>query len=345
MSKSNQLIALLNVWGIMLVVLGHSGFEEPVIAEKLSRLHSWIYSFHMPLFFFLSGYLFSLTNPDFTRIKPQAFFKKKVLRLLVPYVVLGIILWGIKFAFSSFSHADREFSLESFLMMFIAPGGANSTMGYLWYIVTLFFLFVVITAVSWMGINLRKDVNCWAMIILCWSLHFIMPPVDIFNLKSLLWYMPFFLIGISYQTHEKVLIDFIFKPSVSKTGGGIALTISLLGVYHSIPTPIGGLFERMILAVSGIFFSILLCHALLKLKPIQDKLLPFSTMTYSIYLLSWFGQYAAKIVTINILNLHWGICVVVMFVGGLLVPIIVCKIVDKIEGLKNNKFLRLSIGY
>ncbi len=221
MSKSNQLIALLNVWGIMLVVLGHSGFEEPVIAEKLRGLHSWIYSFHMPLFFFLSGYLFSLTNPDFTKIKPLAFLKKKALRLLVPYVVLGVILWGIKFAFSSFSHADRDFSLESFLLMFVAPTEANSTMGYLWYIVTLFFLFVVITAVSLPGINLRKNVNCWAMIILCWSLHFTMPSVDIFNLKSLLWYMPFFLIGISYQTHEKVLTNFVFKPSASKIVGGV----------------------------------------------------------------------------------------------------------------------------
>ncbi len=345
MSKSNQLIALLNVWGIMLVVLGHSGFEEAVIADNLRILHSWIYSFHMPLFFFLSGYLFSLTNSDFIKIKPKAFLKKKALRLLVPYAVLGIILWGIKFAFSSFSHADRDFSLEAFLIMFIAPTGENSTMGYLWYIVTLFLLFTCVTIVSTSGINLRKNVNCWTLIIFCWSLYFVIPSVDIFNLKSLLWYMPFFLIGISYQMHEKVLTDFIFKPKTSLIGGGTLLIINALVIYFSIPTPIGNLLEKVILAVSGIFFSILLCHALLKLKWIQNKFLPLSSMTYSIYLLSWFGQYAVKIVTINILHLHWGICVVGMFIGGLLVPIVVCKIVDRIGILRNSYFLRLTIGY
>lgn len=51
MKKDNQLMALLSVWGILLVVLGHSGSEEPVIKQELSDLHSWIYSFHMPLFF------------------------------------------------------------------------------------------------------------------------------------------------------------------------------------------------------------------------------------------------------------------------------------------------------
>lgn len=53
MKKDNHLMALLSVWGILLVVLGHSGFEEPLIMEKLGGLHSWIYSFHMPLFFMI----------------------------------------------------------------------------------------------------------------------------------------------------------------------------------------------------------------------------------------------------------------------------------------------------
>ena len=69
MKKDNQLMALLSVWGILLVVLGHSGFEEPEIQQSLGRLHGWIYSFHMPLFFMISGYLFSLTNKSFVDIQ------------------------------------------------------------------------------------------------------------------------------------------------------------------------------------------------------------------------------------------------------------------------------------
>lgn len=77
MSKSNHLIALLPVWGILLVVLGHSGFEEPIIQNELSWLHSWIYSFHMPLFFLISGYLFSLTNPVLEKTCTVTFVLKR----------------------------------------------------------------------------------------------------------------------------------------------------------------------------------------------------------------------------------------------------------------------------
>ena len=68
MAKSNHLMAMMSLWGIILVVLGHSGFEDPFIAEKLRWLDTWIYMFHMPLFFFISGYLYSLTNRDFSEI-------------------------------------------------------------------------------------------------------------------------------------------------------------------------------------------------------------------------------------------------------------------------------------
>lgn len=70
-------MALLSVWGIIWVLIGHSGFEESEIQQKLYVLHGWIYSFHMPLFFMISGYLFSLTNKNFTGIKAGKFLQKK----------------------------------------------------------------------------------------------------------------------------------------------------------------------------------------------------------------------------------------------------------------------------
>ena len=97
--KDNKLMSLLSVWGILLVLLGHSGFEGPVILENLTYLHNWIYSFHMPLFFMISGYLFSFTNKSFMAINSLKFMQKKVVRLLVPYVVLGVVLYSISSPF------------------------------------------------------------------------------------------------------------------------------------------------------------------------------------------------------------------------------------------------------
>jgi len=62
--------------GILAVVLGHCSPDS---------LAKYIYWFHMPLFFFISGYLYQpITSKDF--------LKKKTLRLLVPYAVFLVLL-------------------------------------------------------------------------------------------------------------------------------------------------------------------------------------------------------------------------------------------------------------
>lgn len=70
----------------------------------------------------------------------------------------------------------------------------------------------------------------------------------------------------------------------------------------------------------------------------------FSNKTYTIYLLSWFGHYMVKVVLVNVLNCHYLIVVAGMFAGGLLFPLAVCWLVDKVP-LLNKKGLRLIIGY
>ncbi|MGN0281525.1 MAG: acyltransferase family protein [Prevotella sp.] len=214
MKKENKLMALLSVWGILLVVLGHSGFEEPIIKQELSGLHSWIYSFHMPLFFMISGYLFSLTNKSLVDIEPCKFMEKKAIRLLVPYVTIGTIVYLIKFAFSGLSHASRDFTVGNFFYMFIAPSDPNSTMGYLWYIVTLFVMFLIVVLLNKLHIDMKKTIWCIVLIVTFFALDIFMPRVALFNLQAEVHYMPAFLMGILLKKYEEPILTFI-------NGGGI----------------------------------------------------------------------------------------------------------------------------
>jgi len=67
--------------GILLVVFGHSGFPAP-------EVNRWISSFHMPLFFLLSGMLLSHTG---AHEKPLgSTIKKKARAILVPYLWFSI---------------------------------------------------------------------------------------------------------------------------------------------------------------------------------------------------------------------------------------------------------------
>ena len=67
--------------GIMLIVLGHSSIP--------ANIGKYIYSFHVPLFFFLSGYLF-----DIFKYKSYGeFLKKKIRSLLIPYAFFSLITY------------------------------------------------------------------------------------------------------------------------------------------------------------------------------------------------------------------------------------------------------------
>lgn len=66
--------------GIILVVVGHT--------IKVPAIQAWIYSFHMPLFFFLSGYLLESKT-----ITDSRFFINKCKSLLLPFFVFRLVLF------------------------------------------------------------------------------------------------------------------------------------------------------------------------------------------------------------------------------------------------------------
>lgn len=94
---------------ILLMVMGHvlawsysdSSFLHRQIVALPSNLaysaivYKIIYSFHMPLLFFVSGYLFFKTN-DWTRNYLWITIKKRTQRILIPYVITGFILLAYK---------------------------------------------------------------------------------------------------------------------------------------------------------------------------------------------------------------------------------------------------------
>jgi len=61
MQNRNRLISFMQTFGIILVVLGHSTYQL-MQAGHTPAIYKWIYTFHMPLFFFISGYLLRYSN-------------------------------------------------------------------------------------------------------------------------------------------------------------------------------------------------------------------------------------------------------------------------------------------
>lgn len=73
--KRNDTASIVKAIGIILMVIGHS--------ECPKYLNDYLYMFHMPLFFFCSGYFFKKPK-DFYMVR--TFVNKRIKGLYLPYI-------------------------------------------------------------------------------------------------------------------------------------------------------------------------------------------------------------------------------------------------------------------
>lgn len=132
--------------GILLVVIGHSNIPK--------ILTWWIWSFHMPMFFFVSGFLFiPKRNPSFL-----LFLSKRVKMLLIPYFIYSIF---IMFCFSSqFFKSDFKIEATSYIDFV-------NVLLYGWHGLALWFIPVLfLTEIIFFSIKKRIDNNYFLIVIL-----------------------------------------------------------------------------------------------------------------------------------------------------------------------------------
>lgn len=103
-------ITTLQSFAIFLVVLGHSlpvqntSGSRPTVAEWIFH---FVYSFHIQLFIFISGFLFIYTNLE-RKIVYAQYLVSKIKRLLLPYMVISTFAFVIKSGLPQ--HAIRPIS-------------------------------------------------------------------------------------------------------------------------------------------------------------------------------------------------------------------------------------------
>lgn len=166
--------------GMILVMLGH--------AKMPSYLVKFIYSFHMPLFFFLSGCVFS--DKDITTGK---FIIKKFKTLIIPYVFFSIVYIVLEIGMEYFNKSlNLSFVLNEFKLYFI-----NTREHAIWFLPCLFFVevfFFLICKVS------RKNyifICCATVVLLTFGIvykKFIGTNLP-YNLNLVLIAFPFFALG------------------------------------------------------------------------------------------------------------------------------------------------------
>lgn len=120
---------------IVLVVIGH--FHPPFSPEWYVALVNVIYTFHMPLFMFASGYLYTMTYKDQAY---NLFLLKKVRRLVIPYFICSLIIIATKILFQDYSYVQHPITYFAFLEILYKPKAGY----FLWFVWSLWWIFMLI---------------------------------------------------------------------------------------------------------------------------------------------------------------------------------------------------------
>lgn len=135
---------------MILVVLGHHLFN--FMSEWYEKMFDWIYTFHMPLFIFISGFLIRYSYKkvnNFTEYKQ--YIGKRAKKFIPPYLVVGTICTFISWNFKNF-----DTLITNFINLIISPKQGEAV--FLWYIYLLFIFYciapIIFNAKTWIKVLL-----------------------------------------------------------------------------------------------------------------------------------------------------------------------------------------------
>ena len=279
---------------ILLVVFGHS-----IVSSDTNYLSNFsfniIYSFHMPLFFTVSGYLLKVPKD---RLK---WIKNKAIYLLVPHIVINLIAYFIPTcALANGSNSYLSWLEKAFLY--------NQGEWFLW---TLFCALCIMT--------LKGK---WLVIVTALVVFY--PGPDILGIQSLQWFLPFVLIGRTIAkckiTKWAVVIGAImyipFMWLSHWQGGWIREGFNGL-TYYIVNGRITDFTLQLSQAFTGTCVIVYIAYLLRKVKVLQ-----------------WLGTYTLTIYVTHILVLQWGLGTVATFVIAIGISVIVVLLLKRMKVLQ-----------
>lgn len=188
--KRSNLIDVVKGIGIILVVFAHVYYEKNALVV--------IYSFHMPLFFLISGAMFRREKyPCF-----GPFLKKRVRRLLVPYVIYEVLsiclLYGAERIYVGMFDIPRTEYMEFFRQILISNWSGTHVNQPLWFLPALFLVEVLYYHLSKMP-KPAMGAACVLLVSCGWILESGMLPFDNkllpWSLDSALFALGFYALG------------------------------------------------------------------------------------------------------------------------------------------------------
>lgn len=265
--KRDNSIDLFKGLGMIFVVVGHAGAQMGVF--------SYIYTFHMPLFAFVSG-LFLNPNCSF-----GFYVRHKANRLLVPFFLWSILFWFFYGLLIYFTQSDM---LEAHLkqLLYIGAGSGQNSIHNIANVTLWFLPFLFSSAIIHFVVNLIKNKLLQVIAVIVVSLlgcvsAWIGKPLP-YSIDTAFALYPFLYFGSCYSLYIKPILDVI---NGVKTGLFIIALVMLHFcaylweyvvnnvVVDTASNDIGNYFLFYIGAFAAVGYWMMICNKIQIIKPIN----------------------------------------------------------------------------
>lgn len=189
-NTSIEIYDFLRTFAMLLVVLGHGPilqFGNAIYTMQENRMmtiflgiQKILYTFHVPLFFWVSGAVYHLCRSDYHKYQTAGeLIRSKWKKLLIPYCAVFIFLMvPIRLCVGFY----KDNVILSIIRDFLGFGDN----GHLWFLLVLFEIFVLYYFLEWMA--RRSPVILTGMVILLYVVAFTIPDQYDTVLRYQLWF-------------------------------------------------------------------------------------------------------------------------------------------------------------
>lgn len=337
MDKRLRFISYSYAIGAILVVLGHS---TPTGASDLpifiDRLRTFIYSFHMPLFFYIAGFLFKYTCEK--RRKPyHTFIKNKAVRFLTPYFVLTAVGIIPKILLSQFVNDEVSFSWYYVFESVFNP--RLNVWGHFWFLPTLLIIFIF----SYLILESTKNRAVFTAVLILSAMLAVFPiQTNWLALHDICLELIYFCMGIATCSLVIKKRNIVFRLPVAVVTATAAVLIYIITTESKLYYYNNYIRNSANIAIAMLMIYAILCMTIFFENKGSKILDYFEGKTFSIYIISWPCQAAVEVLLNRVMHLHWYVTVPAMFFAGIGIPLLFLWIYGKLK--HHPKLINLIFG-
>lgn len=322
--KKIDWLSVLQGFSMLLVVIGHVSLtnkpRDPStpIATAIEYI---IYSFHMPLFIFISGWLFYYT----CLLKEKSYLDvviAKLKRLGIPFLAFTLAATILKAAFPSLMH--RPVTTQELIDTFVFF--RSNPLGEMWFVIVLFELMLMYPVYRMLVKNkILATIGLGGALLI----SKLFPEITYFNLGKVAYMFPFFVAGI-------LCCRFEWHKFMSKWWYLLLVVVLFIpcNVIAVLPESM-----KIVTAYVGILFTVSLC--LIVGEYIPKLFSSFRDYTFQIFLMGIFFQMAIRWIFVK-----WGndMLFVPIWLLSVLIGVYAPTFIAKIIENKAPKYVKMCFG-